>query len=435
MARLLQEIERAAARTNSKVATDFLSVSDRIGGVEASVELNAQAIATLEGAFSSYQVTVTAQFNELQALVQTNATAITTLDQAFSQYQVTVQAQFGDVSASVNTVATAISTLNSAFASYQVQVNAQLNGISANVSAVATANATLEGAFAAYQVTVTAAFAAAAAAVDANYVSNADLTSAFASYNVTVATTYATQTALGAVSLIANATQDAVETIYSLRLDVNGYIVGYTFMNNGSQGVMRIRADTFEIVTTGQAPKTMFQVANVNGVPTITLAGNVIYDGQVNTMQMANNAATVFGVATPASTLNSPISGNDIVLGTLNVTVVAGSVLIFGADLQISSNASLTGFAQAGIARQTFRLWVDSTIYRSVSKIPPLNSFVSPNNIYAWSEDIITISHVLSGLSPGVHTIALTVVNGTGALPPATMNYTNIIIKSQESRR
>lgn len=434
MARLLQEIERAAARTNSKVATDFLNVSNRIDGVEASVEEVATALATLEGAFASYQVTVTAQFNELSALVQTNATAITTLDQAFAAYRVTVEAKFGDANASVETLATAISTLNSAFAQYQTTVTAQFQHVNANVTTVATATADLNSAFAQYQVTVTAAINDALAFVDATYTTSADVTAAIAAYNLTVSTTYATQTALVAVEATANSALGKANATYSLRLDVNGYIVGYTFLNNGSTGDMTIRTDTFKIVTTGQTPKTMFQVANVNGVPTITLAGNVIFDGAVNTTQMQNNAATAFTFTAPASTTGSPVNAAEINIGNHVFTTVAGSSTVVSGEYQVQYDAG----AISASANQlfTFRLYVDGVVARAFTKTPPLVAVSGGTPFYAWTNDIITMSYVASGLSAGAHTISLTVIKGTGAGVPATnVSFTNVLIKTQESRR
>ncbi len=62
-----------------------------------------------------------------------------------------------------------------------------------------------------------------------------------------------------------NSVTGAFNASYSMALDVNGYVTGWKFNNNGTTGDLTIVADRFRIVTPGFAPRTPFAVA-ANGV-------------------------------------------------------------------------------------------------------------------------------------------------------------------------
>lgn len=85
-------------------------------------------------------------------------------------------------------------------------------------------------------------------------------------------------------------TQMAVATIegqlavsYSVKLDVNGYIIGYQQTNGGpGTGTTIFTTDFFQIVGTGASPKKPFTVGTVNGATAIGInADNVLIDASV----------------------------------------------------------------------------------------------------------------------------------------------------------
>jgi hypothetical protein len=51
---------------------------------------------------------------------------------------------------------------------------------------------------------------------------------------------------------------------HTLKLDVNGYVTGWTFGNDGTTGDFTITVDSFRLVTPGQSPKTPFAMTGGN---------------------------------------------------------------------------------------------------------------------------------------------------------------------------
>jgi hypothetical protein len=154
-------------------------------GAEASIEEVRQVAVGTDLAFASYQVTVNARLDTAESNIATNATAISTLDSSFAAYQVTVDARFDTNEANIATNATAISTLDSSFASYQVSVDARFDTNEANITTNASAIATLDG---------------------------------------------------------------TVAALYTLTLDVNGYISGFESVNDGAVAEFTVITDIFKIV-------------------------------------------------------------------------------------------------------------------------------------------------------------------------------------------
>jgi hypothetical protein len=90
-------------------------------------------------------------------------------------------------------------------------------------------------------------------------------------------------------------TQTAVATIegqlavsYSVKLDVNGYIVGYQQTNGGpGTGTTIFTTDFFQIAGTGASPKKPFTVGTVNGVTSIGMqADTILLDGSVKATKL-----------------------------------------------------------------------------------------------------------------------------------------------------
>lgn len=113
-------------------------------------------------------------------------------------------------------------------------------------------------------------------------------------------------------------TQTAVATIqgqlavsYSVKLDVNGYIIGYQQTNGGpGTGTTIFTTDFFQIVGTGASPKKPFTIGTVNGATSIGInADNVLIDASVKVRHLDVAELTAisadFGDATVAGELTS----------------------------------------------------------------------------------------------------------------------------------
>lgn len=91
-----------------------------------------------------------------------------------------------------------------------------------------------------------------------------------------------TQTAVGNI-------EGQLALSYSVKLDVNGYIVGYQQTNGGpGTGTTTFTTDFFRIAGTGVSPKNIFTVGTVNGTTSIGInADNVLIDASVKARHIA----------------------------------------------------------------------------------------------------------------------------------------------------
>lgn len=113
-----------------------------------------------------------------------------------------------------------------------------------------------------------------------------------------------TQTAVGDI-------QGQLALSYSVKLDVNGYWIGYQQTNGGpGTGTTIFRTDFFQIAGTGVSPKYIFTIGTVNGATSIGInADNVLIDASVKVRHLDVAELTAisadFGDATVAGELTS----------------------------------------------------------------------------------------------------------------------------------
>lgn len=141
----IEDVQTVSVSADAALASDILTVSAQVNDpttglpiTHAAVVTNATAISTLNTAFSSYQVTVTATYATLAGLattnsnVSTNATAIASLAGSLASYETIVAASatyatltgLATTNASVTTNSSAIATLTGyAGAEYAVTLN------------------------------------------------------------------------------------------------------------------------------------------------------------------------------------------------------------------------------------------------------------------------------------------------------------------------
>ncbi|MGB3042443.1 MAG: phage tail protein [Xanthobacteraceae bacterium] len=115
-------------------------------------------------------------------------------------------------------------------------------------------------------------------------------------------------------------TQTAVATIegqlavsYSVKLDVNGYIIGYQQTNGGpGTGTTIFTTDFFQIVGTGVSPKKPFTIGTVNGATSIGInADNVLIDASVKVRHLDVAELTAISAHFGDATVDGTLSGTD----------------------------------------------------------------------------------------------------------------------------
>jgi len=87
-------------------------------------------------------------------------------------------------------------------------------------------------------------------------------------------------------------TEDEIRGEYNVRLDLNGYIVGFglsalaqidqTNVTYGETSAFVIKAETFAVVMPGEDAQIPFVVGSVNGVPTVGIDGQLVVDGTIH---------------------------------------------------------------------------------------------------------------------------------------------------------
>lgn len=307
--------------------SNFKSAAVAIAGVK----INQDAIASQFQSIASLSTTVFAQFGDHQAQITTNATAIATAQGSIASLSTTVTAQGVSISAntaSIITNATAISSLNSSFSSLSTSVTAQFASVNSSVATNATAIASANSSIASLSTTVSS--------QGASITSN---TAAISTANGNIASLSTTVTAQG-VSITSNTS--AISTIngnlsgrYTLDIDVNGKIAGFSLINGGASSTFDIRADKFNIWATGYSNTPVFSVSTIGGVAAVTINGNRLGDLSVLNNGLANNAVTNQGLSSG--------SGNS---GTITFPVRAGSTVRVTAWM--NAKASPPGTSVAG---------------------------------------------------------------------------------------
>ena len=152
-----------------------------------------------------------------------------------------------------------------------------------------------------------------------------------------------------------------LEAKQGVRLDVNGYVTGYTQNNDGEEGNFIIRADRFAVIdpgaTSGIGTVPFEVVGGTVKMQDVEINGNLILNGSVVGAALANGTigATQIGanaITTDKLSANSitaaKIQANAITADKINATTVAalelstGSLTVDG-DLTMSNTSSLQG--------------------------------------------------------------------------------------------
>lgn len=200
---------------------------------------------------------------------------------------------------------------------------------------------------------------AAFAEIDDVRVVAVDTQTAFASFSTSVTAQF------GAVNASITTNSTAIATIngyaaaqYAVTLNVNGYATGFNLVNGGA-GVssFTIVADKFQVQLpgyNGSAPLGVFTVGTLNGVAAVGLSGNFYLDGTLNAR------AVVAGSITAAKIATGEITSASGVIGALSVQSlsIADNAATVPAVQTLGSSISI---ATTGTTFLNFNLSVDTT--------------------------------------------------------------------------
>ena len=198
----------------------------------------------------------------------------------------------GDDQAEVNDFVTAVQSGQKAAAAAK-QASAALAGIARTDAAVTDANR----AIASISTQVEARFGSAQASIIAEAVTRADGDSALSASITSLTSTVNGNTASISSEALTRATQvGAIQANYTVNVDANGHIAGIQLLSEEVGGTpsseFNIRADKFRVILPGYSAKSVFEIAAINGTPTISIRGQVIQDASIGNNTILTNAVS-----------------------------------------------------------------------------------------------------------------------------------------------
>lgn len=99
---------------------------------------------------------------------------------------------------------------------------------------------------------------------------------------------------------------DGIEQKFAVTLNSNGQVTGLIQLDGTAVGsAFTVVADKFQIAQpdqTGGAPKTVFSLGNVGGVPTLVFTGNMLGDGTITAAKLNVASIATLRISDPANT-------------------------------------------------------------------------------------------------------------------------------------
>ncbi|MCK1676653.1 MULTISPECIES: phage tail protein [unclassified Bradyrhizobium] len=183
---------------------------------------------------------------------------------------------------------------------------------------------------------------------------------AFASFSTVATASFGSTTAFVSQTATAIATYDGWGAAqYAVTLNVNGYASGFNLVNGGSGvSTFTVIADKFQIQLpgyNGNAPLPVFTVGTVNGVAAVGINGaNMYLDGTLNARAIVTGSITAAKIAT------GEITSASGVIGALSVQSlsIADNAATVPAVQTLGSSISI---ATTGTTFLSFNLSVDTT--------------------------------------------------------------------------
>lgn len=99
---------------------------------------------------------------------------------------------------------------------------------------------------------------------------------------------------------------DGIEQKFAVTLNSNGQVTGLIQLDGTAVGsAFTVVADKFQVAQpdqTGGAPKTVFSLGNVGGVPTLVFTGNMLGDGTITAAKLNVASIATLRISDPANT-------------------------------------------------------------------------------------------------------------------------------------
>lgn len=307
------------------------------------------------------------------AIEEVQSVAIST-EGAVAELTTSVAAQFETANSSIETTQTALASLDNSFGNYVISTNATLGSLSSSV--------------------------------EVNALAIAGTNSSLASLTTTVSTMGATVTT---ISTAVGNLQGQVAAKWGVTLNVNGYVSGIESINGGTFSSFSVLADAFRVASPSLGAKPIFQVALVDGVPTLALRGDAFFDGSIaGRMLQAGSVNAINGAIANFAVEQFKIADNAVIVPIFATSGTA----VGGTGQQNLCFASFT-IDTRGLAGKRLHLWIDFSWGQNIA----------PGS--GWSANIICNSVVLNFHAGAYQQVAM-MMSGVFAFDAngGTMNFT-----------
>lgn len=194
----------------------------------------------------------------------------------------------------------------------------------------------------------------------------ADFETSFASYQVTVEAHFDdTDASVTAVATAVAGVDDFVAAMYSLTLDVDGYVTGFSSTNNGTTSLFQVVADKFVVAkpgVSGGAAIAVFEIGTHNGVASIGVSGNLYLDGTITANFIAANAIQTVHLSATSVTAAKMAVGSITAANAALDALAVKTLNIQGNAVTVPQVTSFSGNTSGSLATLcSFNMSIDTT--------------------------------------------------------------------------
>ncbi|RAI44698.1 hypothetical protein CH341_07730 [Rhodoplanes roseus] len=183
------------------------------------------------------------------------------------------------------------------------------------------------------------------------------------------------QASITEVATIVETLGGTLTALYALALDVNGYVVGYYVVNDGTTSDFVVVSDNFKVAKPGVSggdPVPVFAIGTVDGVTKLALRGDMLIDGCIIAAKIAANAITAGKIAADAITSDkiaaNAITAAKVAAGALSVDKLTADAATL--NLNVIGNATTVSIAHP-YSTSNFETTYDKAFYWSAGSFTP----------------------------------------------------------------
>jgi predicted phage tail protein len=329
------------------LTADAFRISARLGGTAVNTTGSQSGVHTGRAAGLS-----STAINNTAAIQTTTDSLVSTQQSLSANYMTAIQTANADS----NVLTTANANANQAIVTLQNSIAATYATISgvatAKSEAITTAAANASSALASYDQSTTASFGGLRSAVSTNSTAVAGINNKLAAQ-------------------------------YTVKLDVNGYVSSLTGFNDGAVSGWTFVGNTFQVAFPSSgpvigAPVQVFQIANVSGVPRITMRGDMFADGTIEAKSMvAGTITAISGIIGDLAVGTLKIGDNAVTVTVVNIrgdgvgtggiiSEVSGNISgVAGKDLTLLASFTGSQSFSAGNTGWSAALYINGTAVAS----------------------------------------------------------------------